>query len=124
MEMQMEVKDELSLALERLTAAASLLEQAAERFTGVDLQASFERVSAREAQLEQRLADAEATIESLRAESARASARKTTPGGLRTLVAKEGAPAEAGALDAALRCLSLEQRIAVKSEMLRAGLLG
>jgi hypothetical protein len=124
MEMQMEVKDELSVALERLTAAAGLLEQAAERFTGLDLQASLERVTAREAQLEQRLAEAEATIEAMRAEAGRTGGRKTTPGGLRTLVAKEGAPVESGALDAALRSLSLEQRIAVKSEMLRAGLLG
>ena len=44
-------------------------------------------------------------------------------GGLR---AEEGAVAEsmaAGAVDAALMCLSIEQRIAVKSELLRAGLL-
>jgi hypothetical protein len=41
-----------------------------------------------------------------------------------SLVAKEGVAVEAGALDAALRSLSLEQRIAVKSEMMRAGLLG
>jgi hypothetical protein len=124
MEMEMEVKDELSLALERLTAAAGLLEQAAERFTSVDLQASLERVSARETQLEQRLAEAEAMIETLRADAGRTASRKTAPTGVSTLIAKEGLPREAGALDAALRSLSLEQRIAVKSEMLRAGLLG
>ncbi len=45
-----------------------------------------------------------------------------------TLLAKQGvtleaASLEAGALDAALSSLSLEQRIAVKSQLLRAGLL-
>jgi hypothetical protein len=35
----------------------------------------------------------------------------------------EGATAEPGALDAALTSLSLEQRIAVKSQLLRAGLI-
>jgi len=119
MEMEMEVKDELGLALERLSAAAGLLEQAADRFAGVELQASLDRVSAREADLEQRLAEAEATIASLRAQTG----RKTTASGT-AMVAREGVAVEAGALDAALRSLSLEQRIAVKSEMMRAGLLG
>ena len=123
MEMQMEVKDELSLAVERLTAAAGLLEQASERIAGVELQGSLERVSAREAQLEQRLAEAEAIIAELRAEAARPGGRKTTPAGAASLVAREGATVQAGALDAALRSLSMEQRIAVKSEMIRAGLL-
>jgi hypothetical protein len=35
-----------------------------------------------------------------------------------------GAELNAGALDAALTSLSIEQRIAVKSELLRAGLVG
>jgi hypothetical protein len=49
MEMEMEVKDELSLAVARLTAATGLLEQTAERIAGVELHGSLERVSAREA---------------------------------------------------------------------------
>jgi hypothetical protein len=124
MEMEMEVKDELGHALERLAAAAGLLERAAERFAGVELQASLERVSAREVQLEQRLAEAESTIAALKAEAARAGTRKTTPAGASALLAKEAVVPESGALDAALRSLSIEQRIAVKSEMMRAGLLG
>jgi len=109
MEMEMEVKDELGVALERLAAAAGL----------------FERVSAREAQLEEQLQEAEATIVALRAEAARSAGRKTAASGVGSLVAKEGGVAvEAGALDASLRSLSVEQRIAVKSEMMRAGLLG
>jgi hypothetical protein len=126
MQMEMEVKDELGVALERLSAAAGLLEQVAERFAGVELQAA--RVSPRESQLEQRLAEAEATIASLRAENGRGNdgrigARKTLPVGAGQLVSRDGVTLQAGALDQALRSLSLEQRIAVKSEMARAGLL-
>jgi len=124
MEIEMEVdvaKDELGMALERMNAAAGLLEQAVERFAGIELDAS--NASAREMSLERRLAEAEATIESLRAEAAaRAGGRKTAPAA--ALVSREGVVADAGALDGALRSLSLEQRIAVKSEMLRAGLMG
>ena len=124
MEMEMEVTDELSLVVARLTTAAGLLEETAERIAGVELHGSLERVSAREAELEERLTEAEATIVALRAEVGKSAVRKTTSGGTASLVAKEGTAIEAGALDAALRSLSLEQRIAVKSEMMRAGLLG
>jgi|GEM_PF-3042335 len=69
----------------------------------------------------------EAAVLKLEAVSVAASA-----GGLRKtvaasgLVSKDGIAVEAGAgaLDAALSCLSVEQRIAVKAEMLRSGLLG
>ncbi len=125
MEMEMEVKDEMGVALERLATAAGMFEQAAERLAGVELQASLERVSAREAELEEQLEEAEATIVALRAEAAKGAGRKTVAGGTGSLMAKEGGGAvEAGALDASLRSLSVEQRIAVKSEMMRAGLLG
>jgi hypothetical protein len=131
MEMEMEVpaalQGELGAAVERLSAAAGLLEQAAQRFTGLELNAAVAATSEREQQLEQRLAEAEATIASLRAEAARGathtSARKTTPALAPALASREGVAVEASALDASLRSLSIEQRIAVKSEMLRAGLL-
>jgi len=131
MEMAMEAQEnqthhDLGLALERLGAAASLLEQAAERFAGIELEAT--QATAREALLEQRLAEAEAALATLRAESASAkpaaAARKTAPAGAPSLVSREGVAVNAGALDAALRSLSIEQRIAVKFEMLRAGLIG
>ena len=55
------------------------------------------------------------------------SARKTLPAATTQLLAKQGISmldsVEAGALDAALTGLSLEQRIAVKAQLLRAGLL-
>jgi hypothetical protein len=117
MEMEMEVREEAGVdaLVARLTAAASVLEQAAERLAGVDLQG---RAATREAELEQMLAEAEATIASLKA------GRKTQPAGVATLIAREGVALDAGALDAALVSLSLEQRIAVKSQLLRGGLIG
>ncbi len=53
--------------------------------------------------------------------------RKTLPSTVTMLLAKSGMEAEttieAGALDKALQALSVEQRIAVKAEMARAGML-
>ena len=113
MEMEMEVG--MEALTERLCAAAGALEQAAERLAGFELQAS----TTRESELAERLAEAEATIVALKASSA----RKTTPA-TGTLIAKEGAAIEAGALDAALTSLSVEQRIAVKAQLMRSGFLG
>ncbi len=53
--------------------------------------------------------------------------RKTLPVAMVNLLAKQGVTVdsmEAGAVDAALVSLSLEQRIAVKAQLMRAGLLG
>jgi hypothetical protein len=139
MDMEMEVANaleaNLGLALDRLSAAAGLLEQAAERFSGLELglELNATQATAREQQLEERLAQAEATIASLRAEATRiapmqaetvrASGRKTAPAAAPALASREGVSVEASALDASLRSLSIEQRIAVKAEMLRTGLL-
>lgn len=122
MEMEMEVGEELGVAslVGRLTAAAGMLEDAANRLAGreIDLEASFGRVASHEAELEQKLTEANATIASLKA------GRKTSPGGVSSLQAKDGTVVNAGSLDAALSSLSLEQRIAVKSQLLRSGLIG
>jgi len=131
MEMEMEVpnglndglSNDLGTALDRLNAAAGLLEHAAQRFAGLELNAAVASISEREQQLEQRLAEAEATIVSLRAEATRSSGRKTAPAAAPALASREGVAVDASALDASLRSLSIEQRIAVKSEMLRTGLL-
>ncbi len=126
MEMEMEVGEEVGVValVARLTAAAGMLEEAADRLAGreIDLEASFGRVAAREASreadLERKLAEANATIASLKA------ARKTLPAGVATLLAKDGGSADLGSLDVALSSLSVEQRIAVKSQLLRSGLIG
>ena len=116
----MEVGEEVVSLVARLTAAAGMLEEAAERLAGheLSLEASIGRTTSREAALEQQLADANATIASLKA------GRKTVPTGVSTLMAKDGSALDIGSLDAALGSLSLEQRIAVKSQLLRSGLIG
>lgn len=140
--MEMEMKDdELGITVERLAAAASLLEQAAERLSqrqsvfAEDAEAYIGRIVAtvetrREAELEQKLAAAEQTIAELQARgpaTAPAVGRKTLPSAMTNLLARQGVTVdslEAGALDAALVSLSIEQRIAVKAQLMRAGLLG
>ena len=88
-------------------------------------------INAAEATLEARLAALEAKfaeIESAIAANVSASvtnSRKTMTAGM-TLLNKQGTAVEsleAGTLDAALTSLSLEQRIAVKAQLLRSGLI-
>jgi hypothetical protein len=139
--MEMEMKDELGITVDRLAAAASLLEQAAERLAqrqsafAEDAEASISRIVAtvearREAELEEKLAAAELKIAELQARGGTGTpvaGRKTLPTAMTSLLAKQGVTVdslEAGSLDAALVSLSLEQRIAVKSQLMRAGLLG
>lgn len=128
-------------AVERLAAAAEMLERAVETMTkregslAMQAEASIEKIvatveSRRELELEQRLATAEAELIDLRAKAAGPSAtehgRKTLPAGMVNLLAKQGVTVEsleAGVLDAALVSLSVEQRIAVKAQLMRAGLL-
>ena len=80
--------------------------------------------------MELRLLAAEQTIAELRAQASGtvAAGRKTLPVAAAHLLAKHGIDTleqvNGGALDAALNGLSLEQRIAVKSQLMRAGLLG
>src|SRR5271154_5236031 len=140
----MEMTDELRGTVERLAAAAGLLEQAVERLAqrqdafAIDAEASIGRIVAtvegrREAELEEKLAAAQARIAELQAAAAASvpasvtHGRKTLPVAMVNLLAKQGVAVdsmEAGALDAALVSLSLEQRIAVKAQLMRAGLLG
>jgi hypothetical protein len=114
--------------LERLASAAGMLEQAVERIVAAG-------ESKREAELEQKLAAALAEVSELRASGGAlgtgtakvTNGRKTLPVAMVSLLAKQGVTVdsvEAGALDAALVSLSIEQRIAVKAQLMRAGLLG
>jgi hypothetical protein len=139
--MKNDFKDELGATLERLAVAAGLLEQAVERlgqtqsaFTE-DAEATIGRIvatveSRREAELEEKLAAAESRIAELQARESvgsSVSGRKTLPSSMTSLLAKQGLTLdslEAGTLDAALVSLSLEQRSAVKAQLMRAGLLG
>ena len=77
--------------------------------------------------MHERLADAEREIAELKAGAAQSvlsPLRRTVPTSTSEMLAKHGigeGPVDVRTLDAALAGLSLEQRIAVKSQLLRAG---
>lgn len=124
----------------RLEAAATLLERTLtwleERQSA--LSGEVEKISAtveatrREEQLAEKLAAAESELAGLKAAAAAqppaqpspAATRRTVPASTTQMLAKHGiadGPVDVRTLDAALAGLSLEQRIAVKSQLLRAG---
>ena len=121
--------------VERLEAATVLLERTLHWLDGKQVTGEVERISAtvepsqREEELAEKLADAERELAELRA-SAAASVltplRKTVPTATSEMLAKHGigeGPVDVRTLDAALAGLSLEQRIAVKTQLLRSGAL-
>ena len=139
--------------MERIGAAAAALERVAEQMAerqvalAAEAEQSVERIVAtvegqREAELaarlriaEAKLAEAEGRIAELSAAAAQAvvpAGRKTISAGVGQLLAKQGVSVdglesgrmEAGSIDAALSSLSIEQRFAVKAELLRSGMLG
>jgi len=126
--MNEETMTDLTETAERLEAVAASLEAAAARLAEQHdivgrMTATVEPT--REAELERRLAEAETKIAELSA-SASQTTRKTLPASMATMLAKQGVTVEsmeAGAVDGALAGLSIEQRIAVKAELMRAGLL-
>ncbi len=133
----MEIHDVLNAmqeGLERMSSAAALMERTAELMAqaGEAQKIVATAESERELELERKLEAAERQIAELRAQGAQvadraAAERKTLPTATTQLLAKQGITAldsiEAGAVDAALTGLSLEQRIAVKAQLLRAGLM-
>ncbi len=133
----MEIHDVLSAmqdGLNRISAAAAMMERASEMMAqaGEAQKIVATAESERELELERKLESAEREIAELRAQTGQLSeraavSRKTLPAATTQLLAKQGITAidsvEAGAVDAALVGLSLEQRIAVKAQLLRAGLL-
>jgi len=120
---------------ERLEAATTLLEktlQWLEERQGA-LSGDVERISAtvehgqRETELAEKLTAMEQELSELKA-AATASVmnplRRTVPAATSEMLSKHGigdGPVDVRTLDAALAGLSLEQRIAVKSQLLRAG---
>lgn len=120
---------------ERLETATSLLERTLtwleERQSA--LTGEVERISAtveqsrRETELTEKLASAEKELAELKAAGGPTVAnplRRTVPASTSEMLAKHGigdGPVDVRALDAALSGLSLEQRIAVKTQLLRAG---
>lgn len=120
---------------ERLETVTTLLERAlnqlAERHSAIS--GEVEKISAtveqsrRETELTEKLAVAEREIAGLKAagtQNVLNPLRKTMPAVTSDMLAKRGigdGPVDVRTLDAALAGLSLEQRIAVKTQLLRAG---
>ncbi|MGD0345444.1 MAG: hypothetical protein ABSA42_05445 [Terracidiphilus sp.] len=124
--------DEKNIA-ERLEAATTQLERTLnwlEERQGV-LSGEVERISAtveqsrRETELAEKLAAAERELAEVKAAANPVNPlRRTMPAATAEMLAKHGigdGPVDVQALDAALSGLSLEQRIAVKAQLLRAG---
>ncbi len=121
-----DVTGRLEAAATALERAGAWLEQRHNALTGeVEKISATVEQSRREAELEEKLAAAEAQLAELNA----AAAPPATPPQRRTaateMLAKHGidssGPVDVRTLDAALASLSLEQRIAVKSQLARAG---
>ena len=120
---------------ERLESATTLLEKTLKWLDERQgaLTGDVERISAtveqsrREAELAEKLAAAERELAELKAAAAPAvlnPLRRTLPAATSEMLAKHGVgegPVDVRTLDAALAGLSLEQRIAVKTQLLRAG---
>ncbi len=121
--------------VERLEAATTLLERTLnwlEERQGA-LSGEVEKISAtveqsrRETELAEKLAAVERELAEVKAASAANVVnplRRTMPAATAEMLAKQGigeGPVDVHALDAALSGLSLEQRIAVKTQLLRAG---
>jgi septal ring factor EnvC (AmiA/AmiB activator) len=127
--MEMEQKE----IAERLEAATSLLERTLNWLEEKQgrLSGEVERISAtveqsrREVELAEKLAAVERELNELKASATVVNPlRRTMPAATSEMLAKHGiaeGPVNVRTLDAALAGLSLEQRIAVKTQLLRAG---
>ena len=134
----MDMENDEKSMVERLEATATLLERTLnwleERH--VALSGEVEKISAtvesaaadrRVVELTEKLAAVERELAEVKAASAQSilsPLRRTMPAATAEMLAKHGigdGPVDVRALDAALSGLSLEQRIAVKTQLLRAG---
>ena len=122
--------------MERLGVATSLLERTLALLEERQSAGEVEKITAtvdvaaatrREIELTEKLAAAEREIAELKAAATQQTLnplRRTVPAATSEMLAKHGigeGPVDVRTLDAALSGLSLEQRIAVKTQLLRAG---
>ena len=127
--MEEEMMQQLAASTEKLAGAAETLERALAKLDEqhAALNAKVERIvaaieeKAPEEGLKERVAELERANAELKAQASR---RKTLPPLVTALLGKESSEAvEPEKLDKALSSLSVEQRIAVKAELARAGLI-
>ena len=134
MEHELALMDRLDTVVALLERAVASIEDKAAVMTAASdevnrISATIEQ-SQREAELADKLSAAQREIAQLQAgltNSPAPAQRKTVPAATSEMLAKHGiqeAPVDVRMLDAALAGLSLEQRIAVKSQLLRAGAIG
>jgi ATP-dependent Lon protease len=125
---EQEIAERLEAATTLLERTLNWLEERQGALTGEvgKISATVEQ-SKREADLAEKLAAAERELNELKAgaaENVLNPLRRTLPSTTSEMLAKHGigeGPVDVRTLDAALAGLSLEQRIAVKSQLLRAG---
>ena len=136
--MNQELTQQILATAERMASAAEALEKAVGRLDAQQqaLNAQIDRIVAAvdenenqsRQQLESRVAELERANADLKAEAARlASTRKTLPPLVTALLAKTGiegqGKVDVATLDRALALLTVDQRIAVKAQMARAGII-
>ena len=138
-----EIVQQLMATAERLASAAESLDRVLGRLdsqqdalnakvdrivAAVDERSSYEPAETEATrQLQERVAELEKSNSDLKAQAARM-VRKTLPPLVSSILAKSGTDGggekiERGALDKTLQSLSVEQRIAVKAELARAGMI-
>ena len=135
-----EMMQQLMATAERLASAAESLDRVLGRLDAQQdaLNAKVDRIVAAvdersyepadhdaTRQLQERVAELEKSNTDLKAQAARM-VRKTLPPMVSAILAKSGAEGERiekGVLDKTLQSLSVEQRIAVKAELARAGMI-
>jgi predicted RNase H-like nuclease (RuvC/YqgF family) len=140
--MNKEMSEQLAATAERLAGAAEALNRVLDRLDAQQeaLNAKVDRIvaaveeqnadvnkgdEASQAKLTARVAELEKANEELKAQASRMG-RKTLPPLVTALLSKTSDAADkldAAALDKTLQTLSVEQRIAVKAEMARAGMI-
>ncbi len=136
------LNEQLTTAATRLATAAEALENAIARLdsqhqelsskvdrivAAIDesLNGRVEPINANESEeLKARIAEVERTNADLKAQCARTSRKTLSPLATAVLAKNEGDALDSAALDKALASLSVDQRIAVKAEMARAGIIG
>jgi predicted RNase H-like nuclease (RuvC/YqgF family) len=128
METEKNLVERLESATTALERTLSWLEERQGALSGeVDRISATVEQSRRETELAERLAAAERELAELKASAAQNGVnvlRRTVPAATAEMLAKHGigdGPVDVRTLDAALSGLSLEQRIAVKTQLLRAG---
>ncbi len=125
---EQEIAERLEAATAQLERTLSWLEERQGALSGEveKISATIEQ-SRREAELAEKLAAAEQELAGLKANAAQNvlnPLRRTLPSTTSEMLAKHGigeGPIDVRSLDAALAGLSLEQRIAVKTQLMRAG---